>query len=96
MNLRVFADNEQKSKMCRFLCVTDGENPISHQPYLEAVKQAVKTNCKKLSVAKAELEEGLNKNFSGRTLRRYVKKTVDAINASENVPYTNATKRSTS
>ncbi len=63
---------------------------------LEAVKQAVTTNRKKLSVAKAELEEALNKNFSGRTLRRYVKKTVDAINASENVPYTNVTKRSIS
>lgn len=63
---------------------------------LEAVKKAVKANRKKLRVAKAELEETLNKNFSERTLNRYVKKTMDAINASENVPYTKAIQRSIS
>jgi len=63
---------------------------------LEAVKKAVQANRKKLSLAKAELEETLNKNFSNDTLKRYVKKTVDAINESENVPYTKAIKRSIS
>ena len=73
-----------------------GRPPILSVEDLEAVKKAVKANRKKLNLAKAELEEALNKNFSGRTLNRYVKKTMDAINASENVPYTKPIQRSIS
>ncbi len=72
-----------------------GRKPIlDSKEDLEAVKKAIKSNRKKLSLAKAELEEALNKRFSNDTLKRYIKNSVDAINASENVPYTKAIKRS--
>ena len=74
-----------------------GRKPIlGPEEDLEAVKKAIKSNRKKLSLAKAELEEALNKSFSNDTLKRYIKNSVDAINASENVPYTKAIKRSMS
>jgi len=74
-----------------------GRKPIlDKEEDLEAVKLAIKNNRKKISLAKAELEEALNKRFSKDTLKRYIKNLVDAINASENVPYTKAIKRSIS
>ena len=48
---------------------------------LEKVKEAVKTNRQRLSVAKAALEKELNKEFSTKTLNRFVKKMVDASKA---------------
>jgi hypothetical protein len=48
---------------------------------LEKVKAAVKDNRQRLSVAKVALEKELNKEFSTKTLNRFVKKMVDASNA---------------
>lgn len=45
------------------------------------VKQAVKANRQRLSMAKAELEKELGKQFSTKTLNRFVKKMVDDSNA---------------
>ena len=60
---------------------------------LEPVRQAVRGNRQRLRVAKADLEEALGKSFSDKTLRRFLKDTLHAINASENVP-TRSHKRS--
>jgi transposase len=48
---------------------------------LEKVKEVVKANRQRLSVAKATLEKQLNKQFSSKTLNRFVKKMVDDSNA---------------
>lgn len=47
---------------------------------LEAVRRAVAGNRQRISLAKAELEQELGKEFSQLTLRRFLKKTVDASN----------------
>ena len=60
---------------------------------LEAVRVAVANNRQRIGVARAELESVLGKSFSQRTLRRFVKKTVVALNGCENVPE-NSQKRS--
>jgi transposase len=49
---------------------------------LERVQAAVRGNRQRLRVAKADLEEALDKNFSDKTLRRFLKSTLHAINAS--------------
>ena len=60
-----------------------GPKPILQGPEAQAlVRAAVQENRQRLSLAKAELEEELGREFSQRTLRRFVKKTVVAINAS--------------
>ena len=69
--------------------ILDGED-------LEAVTRAVRTNRQRLSIAKAELEAELEKSFSTKTLERYIKNMVRAINASENVPATKRTRKPTS
>ena len=53
---------------------------------LAQVKATVQSNRQRISLAKAELEEALGKNFSQKTLERFVKNMVLAINASESVP----------
>ena len=53
---------------------------------LARVKAAVQTHRQRISLAKAELEEALEKSFSHKTLERYIKNMVDVINASESVP----------
>lgn len=53
---------------------------------LEQIKAAVRENRQRLRLAKADLEEELGKSFSDKTLRRFLKNTLRAINASENVP----------
>ena len=53
---------------------------------LDLVREAVRSNRQRLRVAKAELEEALGKNFSDKTLRRFLKETLHAINAFESVP----------
>ncbi len=53
---------------------------------LERVRDAVRGNRQRLRLAKADLEEALGKSFSDKTLRRFLKSTLHAINASENVP----------
>ena len=64
-----------------------GRKPILEaEGDLVAVRNAVQANRQRLSVAKAELETELGKNFSTRTLERYIKNLVQAINESESVP----------
>jgi transposase len=62
---------------------------------LEPIKAAVRGNRQRLRVAKADLEEALDKNFSDKTLRRFLKGTLHAINASENVPVKSRRRTST-
>lgn len=65
-----------------------GRKPIlDAEADLEAVKAAVQAHRQQLKVARAELEEALDKNFSTKTLERYIKNMVQVINASESVPY---------
>jgi len=49
------------------------------------IKEVVQANRQRLSVATAELEEALAKEFSQKTLERHIKKVLVAINVSENV-----------
>lgn len=64
-----------------------GRKPIlDAQSDLAQVRQAVQGNRQRIRLAKAELEESLGKSFCDQTLVRFVKKTLDAINESENVP----------
>jgi transposase len=51
-----------------------------------SVKAAVAANRQRISLAKAELEVALGKTFSTKTLARYIKNMVVAINESESVP----------
>ena len=47
---------------------------------LEKVRQAVQRHRQRIGLARAELEESLGKNFSDKTLQRFVKKTIAATN----------------
>ncbi len=47
---------------------------------LEQVRLAVRKHRQRLSVAKAELEQSLGKQFSEKTLSRFIKKTLAATN----------------
>lgn len=60
-----------------------GRKPILQVDDLEQVKEAVKQSRQRISVAKAELEESLGKEFSVSSLKRFLKKTVDATNELE-------------
>ena len=53
---------------------------------LEQVREAVRGNRQRIRLAKGDLEEELGKSFSDRTLVRFLKNTLLAINESENVP----------
>ena len=55
-----------------------GRKSILKGTDLEAVREAVKNNRQRLSLAKAELAENLGKEFSVLTLQRFLKKTVAA------------------
>ncbi len=48
---------------------------------LEAVRRAVEGSRQRISLAKAQLEQELGKEFSILTLKRFLKKTVAATNA---------------
>ena len=64
-----------------------GRKPIlDSDKDLARVKAAVAANRQRISMAKAELEAELGKTFSQKTLERYIKNMVLAINESENVP----------
>lgn len=60
-----------------------GRKAILQAADLEAVKRAVKQSRQKISVARAELEESLGKEFSHSSLKRYLKKTLAVTNALE-------------
>ena len=73
-----------------------GRKPIlDAEKDLAQVKAAVKANRQRLSLAKTELETALDKKFSHKTLGRYIKNMVGAINASENVPLRSRTRKLT-
>jgi transposase len=57
------------------------------------IKEVVQANRQRLSVAKAELEEALEKRFSQKTLERHLKKVLAAINASDDVLNSSPVKR---
>lgn len=63
-----------------------GRKPVlDAEQDLASVKAAVAANRQRISVARAALEAELGKTFSTKTLERYIKNTVLAINESENV-----------
>lgn len=72
-----------------------GRKAILQECDLEAVKAAVALHRQRLSVAKADLEQALDKSFCQETLARFVKKTVGAINGCENVPAASRTRKFT-
>jgi transposase len=73
-----------------------GRKPIlDAEKDLHKVKQAVKANRQRISLAKADLETELGKSFSSKTLERYIKNMVAAINESENVPQKSRARKST-
>ena len=73
-----------------------GRKPIlDAEMDLQKVKEAVKANRQRISLAKADLEAELSKSFSGKTLERYIKNMVVAINESENVPQKSRARKST-
>lgn len=51
----------------------------------ESVKAAVQKHRQRISQAKVELEKSLGKEFSNKTLERFLKNLTAAINESENV-----------
>jgi transposase len=74
-----------------------GRKPIlDAEKDLPSVKAAVTANRQRISVAKAALEAELGKTFSTKTLERYIKNTVLAINESESVPPRSRARKSTS
>lgn len=62
-----------------------GRKTILKEVDLEQVKKAVKANRQRISLAKAELEKSLGKEFSMNSLKRFLKKTTAAINELEKV-----------
>ncbi len=60
-----------------------GRKSILRIEDLELVKAQVKASRQRISLAQAELEASLGKDFSVTTLKRYLKKTVAAINELE-------------
>ena len=63
---------------------------------LASVKAAVAANRRRISVARAALEAALGKTFGTKTLERYLKNMVLAINESESVPRRSRARESTS
>jgi transposase len=61
-----------------------GRKTILKEIDLEQVKAAVKENRQRISIAKAELEKSLGKEFSMNSLKRFLKKTTQATNELEN------------
>src|SRR5215210_1088130 len=73
-----------------------GRKPIlDAEQDLPRVKAAVQANRQRISLAKAELETALGKAFSQKTLERYIKNMVLAINESESVPHRSRARKST-
>jgi transposase len=73
-----------------------GRKPIlDTEKDLQRVKSAVTANRQRSSLAKAELEAVMGKSFSQKTLERYIKNMVLAINESENVPQRSRARKST-
>jgi transposase len=60
-----------------------GRKPILLQTESEKIKSKVQANAQQLKIARQELKVELNKEFSHRTLRRYLKKLVADGNVGE-------------
>ena len=74
-----------------------GRKPVlDAEKDLPSVKAAVAANRQRLSLARAELEAELGKSFSTKTLARYIKNMVLAINESHGVPRRSRARKSTS
>jgi hypothetical protein len=74
-----------------------GRKPVlDAEKDLPSVKAAVAANRQRISLAKAELEAELGKSFSTKTLQRYIKNMVLAINESESAPRRSRARKSTS
>ena len=61
-----------------------GRKAILQTDDLERVKEAVKQSRQRISLARAELETSLGKEFSESSLKRFLKKTLAATNELEN------------
>jgi transposase len=73
-----------------------GRKPIlDTEKDLQRVKAAVQANRQRISLAKAELETAIGKSFSQKTLERYIKNMVAAINESDAVPLVSRARKST-
>jgi transposase len=73
-----------------------GRKPVlDAEKDLPRVKAAVAANRQRISLARAELEAELGKSFSTKTLERYLKNMVLAINESESVPQKSRARKST-
>lgn len=62
-----------------------GRKAILLQNEGEKIKQKVQANAQQLKLAREELKKELNKEFSDKTLKRYLKKLVQDGNAGEKV-----------
>jgi transposase len=60
-----------------------GRKAILQAVDFEQVKRAVRQSRQKISIARAELEESLGKEFSHSSLKRFLKKTLAATNGLE-------------
>lgn len=58
---------------------------LSPQEDLESVKRAVQSHRQRISVAKAELEKSIGRQFSQKTLERFLKNLTADINESDGV-----------
>lgn len=58
---------------------------LSPEEDLESVRRAVQNHRQRISVAKAELEKSTGKQFSQKTLERFLKNLTAAINESDGV-----------
>jgi transposase len=73
-----------------------GRKPIlDAEKDLARVKAAVQANRQRISMAKAALEAETGKTFSQKTLERYIKNMVLAINESDAVPQRSRARKST-
>jgi transposase len=52
---------------------------------IESIKEAVKRHRQRISIARAELQKTLGKEFSGKTLERFLKNLTAGINESDGV-----------
>jgi transposase len=73
-----------------------GRKPVvDAEKELPSVKAAVAANRQRIGLAKATLEAEVGKTFSTKTLQRYLKNMVLAINESESVPHRSRAQKST-
>lgn len=67
------------------ICRGRGRPSILQIENTEFIKEAVRRHRQRISIARAELQETLGKEFSAKTLSRFLKNLTAAINESESV-----------